>query len=524
MKSLSIWAFAAAVLLTGCANEEITEQHDIQGENGRKAITVSTYLPGHTRGYNATQADINSLTQELEEGFLMTAVTDDSVIIDAAHYFVNVDTVPNICFTDDGSTYTWPDEESELKFMAHYPPSAEICQLNVKDRILTASPGGETDVMVADAAFTANSDEGHVQLTFKHLLAHAVFNVNNSEKVPGAKFTLQQISFEAPKTLEYAFGKGTTKVSEEWNPYDLVDGSEGVGLSSEFSTIGSVMVPTADDVKHTIEVEYTVVINNDVEHPRTYKKSVEVELKAGFVNVLNITLASDKLIMVKSVTDQWNPEVQPQEITFEEMRDLSGEDGAGRSFIDLGLPSRTLWAAWNVGAMDSGNNGAWFAWGETEDKYDFVENYTYRWTPNGDDDPYGAGQGKEVLDLDDDAAYANWEREWCMPDSAQFKELFDERYTTWEYDMVGWKRGIRITSKTFPENSIFLPCSGVNGNVAAETYEGHYWTRNVDESGTTAVSLAFSIDIENESIESMGITSDQERTTYLSVRAVRYSE
>ena len=105
MKSLSIWAFAAAVLLTGCANEEITERHDIQGENGRKAITVSTYLPSHTRGYNATQADINSLTQELKEGFLMTAVTDDSVIIDAAHYFVNVDTVPNICFTDDGRTY-----------------------------------------------------------------------------------------------------------------------------------------------------------------------------------------------------------------------------------------------------------------------------------------------------------------------------------------------------------------------------------------------------------------------------------
>ena len=290
MKRLSIWAFAAAVLLTGCASEEITDRYDIQGENGGRVITVSTYLPGHTRGYNATQATINSLTQELEQGFRMTAVMGDSIIIDGARYYVDVTTDTKECFTADGSTYTWPDEESELNFMAHYPPSEEMCQLNVKDRILTASPDGETDVMVADTAFYANKNEGNVQLTFKHLLAHVLFCVKNSEEVKGAKFTLQQISFGAPKTLEYAFVEGTTKVSEEWNPYDLVDGQEGVGISSKFDTIGSVMVPTADSLEHLIEVKYTVVINNDYDNARTYKRTAPVKLKAGFVNILNITL------------------------------------------------------------------------------------------------------------------------------------------------------------------------------------------------------------------------------------------
>ena len=472
MKSLSIWAFAAAVLLTGCANEEITERHDIQGENGRKAITVSTYLPSHTRGYNATQADINSLTQELKEGFLMTAVTDDSVIIDAAHYFVNVDTVPNICFTDDGSTYTWPDEESELKFMAHYPPSAEICQLNVKDRILTASPDGETDVMVADAAFTANSDEGHVQLTFKHLLAHVVFCVKNSEEVQGAKFTLQQISFGAPKTLEYAFGKGTTKVSEEWNPYDLVDGSEGVGISSKFDTIGSVMVSTADTLEHLIKVKYTVVINNDYVNARTYTGTASVKLKAGFVNILNITLSSDKLIMVKSWLNKWGEDTQ--EIDWYDRGD-SGKDANGRTYVDFGLPSGTLWAAWNIDANSPYEVGGRFAWGETETKDEFtIENY--KWEMNSVDDPYGYYKDDKLLKLEDDVAYVKWGAGWRMPTMDQIKELFNEEYTTWEW-VEGDNPGLRITSKKYPKNSIFFLAAGND----FPSYEpvGYYWGRDV---------------------------------------------
>ena len=56
----------------------------------------------------------------------------------------------------------------------------------------------------------------------------------------------------------------------------------------------------------------------------------------------------------------------------------------GHDYVDLGLPSGTLWATCNVGAEVSEGYGDYFAWGETEPKtvYDWT-NYKYC---NGDSD------------------------------------------------------------------------------------------------------------------------------------------
>ena len=47
----------------------------------------------------------------------------------------------------------------------------------------------------------------------------------------------------------------------------------------------------------------------------------------------------------------------------------------GHEFVDLGLPSGTLWATCNVGATSPEQRGLYFAWGETEGySADQVEN------------------------------------------------------------------------------------------------------------------------------------------------------
>lgn len=38
----------------------------------------------------------------------------------------------------------------------------------------------------------------------------------------------------------------------------------------------------------------------------------------------------------------------------------------GYGYIDLGLPSDTLWAICNVGASKSSNYGLYFQWGDTK--------------------------------------------------------------------------------------------------------------------------------------------------------------
>ena len=66
----------------------------------------------------------------------------------------------------------------------------------------------------------------------------------------------------------------------------------------------------------------------------------------------------------------------------------------GFDYIDLGLPSGTLWAACNVGASKPSDAGLYFQWGDTkgytkeqvgtgngQKKFFWTD---YKWNPNGD--------------------------------------------------------------------------------------------------------------------------------------------
>lgn len=59
-----------------------------------------------------------------------------------------------------------------------------------------------------------------------------------------------------------------------------------------------------------------------------------------------------------------------------ERRQESDDTTSGTQFIDLGLPSGTLWADRNIGANDPEDYGEYFRWGETtpfyEDKFMFM--------------------------------------------------------------------------------------------------------------------------------------------------------
>ncbi|MCQ2315083.1 MAG: hypothetical protein MJZ85_00135 [Bacteroidales bacterium] len=51
---------------------------------------------------------------------------------------------------------------------------------------------------------------------------------------------------------------------------------------------------------------------------------------------------------------------------------------AGHGYVDLGLPSGTLWATCNVGADKPEDYGGYFAWGETKKKTEYSWN-PYKW-------------------------------------------------------------------------------------------------------------------------------------------------
>ena len=92
----------------------------------------------------------------------------------------------------------------------------------------------------------------------------------------------------------------------------------------------------------------------------------------------------------------------------------------GHDYVDLGLPSGTLWATCNIGASKPEDFGNYFAWGETtgydEGKREFDdEHYKFlkkkwgllgsKWiyTKYCSDKEYGIVDNKRFLDDEDDA-------------------------------------------------------------------------------------------------------------------------
>lgn len=137
-------------------------------------------------------------------------------------------------------------------------------------------------------------------------------------------------------------------------------------------------------------------------------------------------------------------------------------------YVDLGLPSGTLWAACNVGADSPEDFGKYFAWGETraKDVYDW-KSYQYGTLYQGcfamtkycTDSCYGLHGFVDhltFLEPQDDAVQAQWGVKWRMPTKEEWEELLQN--TTISSATLNGVQGRRLTGLN--GNSIFLPASG----------------------------------------------------------------
>lgn len=172
------------------------------------------------------------------------------------------------------------------------------------------------------------------------------------------------------------------------------------------------------------------------------------------------------------------------------LRGADTEEGMenGHEYVDLGLSVK--WAKCNVGAQHPQDYGDYFAWGETEPKEDY-SSAAYKWKENGLLTKYcvnsysGTVDNRTTLELDDDAATANWQGAWRMPTLTELEELCDSCLWVWtssynDTDVKGYivfkakdkaDRGKKVymnmawdtpTSATYSlsDNHIFLPAAG----------------------------------------------------------------
>ena len=160
-------------------------------------------------------------------------------------------------------------------------------------------------------------------------------------------------------------------------------------------------------------------------------------------------------------------------------------------WVDLGLPSGTLWATCNVGANSPEEYGDYFAWGETEPKniYDF-DHYKFskgsgkmtKYCTNSSYGSNGFTDDLTELEPEDDAATANWGSDWQMPSKAQIEELIDPAFTETEWTEINDFYGKKITSKE-NGNWIFFPAAGYRADSTTNR-KGSYgssWSRSLYE-------------------------------------------
>lgn len=127
------------------------------------------------------------------------------------------------------------------------------------------------------------------------------------------------------------------------------------------------------------------------------------------------------------------------------------------NYVDLGLPSGTLWANMNVGANTPEAYGDYFAYAETSPKESYTQD-NYKYYQNGS----WIETGYDIAGTEYDAATVNMGELWCSPTYDQCNELLNTNYVTWELVTVNGYYCCKVTSKMagYEGNYIYLPRGG----------------------------------------------------------------
>lgn len=153
------------------------------------------------------------------------------------------------------------------------------------------------------------------------------------------------------------------------------------------------------------------------------------------------------------------------------MEEIKRKQANGHPYVDLELPSGTLWATMNVGADKPTESGLYFQWGDIVGyKEDQIgkepigkrfEYSDYRWLLSNREEEYPkyATTGAK-LDLEDDAAHIHMGGSWHMPTNEQIRELADTSNTKCDWMKMDGVYGAKITSKKDKSKYIFIPSSG----------------------------------------------------------------
>lgn len=278
-------------------------------------------------------------------------------------------------------------------------------------------------------------------ITIYLMLAPSDFSESTiTATLSGTKYATYSASFtgknmEAGKAYSYSVktNKGTTIGGE-----DIEWGDNGFILASSVTIdkTNVTLLPGAE-----IEVKATVLPEATTD--KTIQWSSNDTLIASVINGIIIAKAPGTTMITASSMDGSNKFVS---CTVEVKEP---------TYVDLGLPSGTLWASCNVGASIPEERGYCYSWGG-KIKAGF-EGYKPVYYDGNNYTKYNETDNIQVLEPFDDVATCLWGDDWQIPSHNQLKELLNSSYTSIVFTTQNGVEGYKIISKD-NGNSVFFAC------------------------------------------------------------------
>lgn len=463
----------AAVLIAACADDKEFAEFTQPSQSGT-TVTVAASMPGDksVSKIGLVQSD-NSLNiisqwQAADEVQIFVSQNGNS-------YAVGKSPVQNI--SDDGKSCSFSfGLPSEISADAPYSVYG-FCGIDSKleNGTITIDAAAKRiplEKMKAPCYFVAQPTSANFEANFNHIGTYEILHVANKST---SEITFTHNGYTTSAPWYYNALHGTLPCSTSTGAL-MNTGADGEPVSESATipagttaSIVSWYLPTGGALSEAV---LNAAINgNAVKSSDT--KSSTVAIQNGKAYHLYATWDGMELRFLP----KGNPDNPPV---------------TGDGYVDLGLPSGTLWATCNVGAQNPWDYGDYFAWGETSTKSDYSwSNYKYA---NGDYNKLtkycsysfrgndGFTDNLTVLEAEDDAATVNLGSDWRMPTQAEFHELYYNCVWEWTSNYNGTGVAGRIVKSRSNSNTIFFPAAGYRyGTVLRYAgSDGSYWSSSLD--------------------------------------------
>ena len=321
-------------------------------------------------------------------------------------------------------------------------------------------PDDKVDTPIPGVAYVRASGDDEASTYYNRMVTNYSITIHSKNK--SGETVAQDYSIQTPRVLDGNDVKMNVVANpvEDYKPRYAVEKVEFTSASTEHTVIYLAATSYTVTVHHMFSGETltadTEVLVDDIFEEDVVRVKIEPENIPGY-------------------------KAEPAYISVSGDMEYTLEYEEAGCYVDLGLPSGTLWGCNNLGAENPEDLGTLFAWGELEGK-SYYELSNYKFYEGGgpkevetrecstDLSKYTKCDGLKVLEAEDDAASVAFGGEWHMPTPEQVEELWN--YTT--LDPTHTQDGYVVLTSTVNGNSIVMPFTTINDNVPV-----FFWTNTM---------------------------------------------